>query len=110
MFLFRTCFMMVQHDVQCGVDPFSQCSFFLMGFFPQFFPGCSFEVCPSALMLPVTFVASRFNSAGKAFHFECVFVCVSLLVHYDPPLYSGMFVTVFDPFTLCCLFILDVTL
>ena len=40
--------------------------------FPRYFPGCSFEVCRSALMSPVTFVASWFHSAGKAVHFECV--------------------------------------
>ena len=61
-------------------------------------------------MSPVTFAASQFHSAGKAVHFECVFVCVSLPVCYDPPLYSGACVAVFDPFTLCCLFILDVVL
>ena len=53
----------------CGVP------FFLTGF-PRCFPGCSFEVCRSALMSPVTFVALQFHSAGKAVHFECVFVCV----------------------------------
>ena len=61
-------------------------------------------------MSPVTFVALQFHSAGKAVRFECVFVCVSLPVHFDLPLYTGTCVTVFDPFTLCCLFILDVLL
>ena len=65
--------------------------------FPWCFPGCSFEVCWSALMLLVTFVASRFYSAGKAVCFwVCVCVSVSLPVHYDPPLYSGTRVTVFS--------------
>ena len=47
--------------------------------FPRCFPGCSFEVCRSALMSPVTFAASQFRSAGKVVHFECVFVCVWVL-------------------------------
>ena len=89
--------MMVQHDAQHGADPFLQCSIFSDGFF-QCFPRCSFEVCQSALMLSVTFAASQFHSAGKAVCFECVFVCVSLPVRYDPPLYSGTCVTVFLSF------------
>ena len=66
--------------------------------FPWCFPGCSFEVCWSALMSPVTFAALQFQSTGKAVHFECVFVCVSFPVCYDPPLYSGTCVTVFQSF------------
>ena len=76
--------------------------------FPWCFPECSLEVCRSALMLPVTFAASQFHSAGKAVRFECVFVCVwvfqSVMMHL---FYSGTYVTVFDPFRLCCLFFLD---
>ena len=52
MFLFQPYLMTVQRDVLHGADPFSWCSFFLMGF-------------------------STVLSAGKAVHFECVFVCVS---------------------------------
>ena len=53
----------------CGV-PFS------WWVFSWYFPGCSFEVCWSALMSLVIFAALQFHSAGKAVHFECVFVCV----------------------------------
>ena len=51
--------------------------FLLMGF-PWYFPGYSFEVCQSALMSLVTFVALRLYYAGKTIHFVCEFVCVSL--------------------------------
>ena len=51
---------------------------FLDGFFHSAFPGAPLKFCRSALMSPVTFEASQFHSAGKAVHFECVFVCVSV--------------------------------
>ena len=61
-------------------------------------------------MSPATFVALLFHSAGKTVCFVGMFVCVSLLVCCDPSLYSGTCVTVFNPFILCCLFILVVVL
>ena len=97
MFLFHPCFMMVQCDTWCSVDPFLQCSFFLTDF-SKVLSGCSFEVCRSALMSLVTFASSQFHSAGKVVRFGCVFVCVSLPVCFDLPLYTGTCVAVFNPF------------
>ena len=76
----------------CGV-PFS------WQVFPWYFPGCSFEVYQSALMSSVTYAASRFHSAGKAVHFECVFVCVWVFWSVMICLFILELVsTVFDPF------------
>ena len=58
-------------------------------------------------MSPVAFVASQLHYAGKAVHF-CVCVCMcESPAPYDPPPCTGNSGADFDPFTLCCLFILD---
>ena len=90
--------MTVQCDVWHDADPFSRCSFFLTGF-PRCFPGCSFEVCRSALMSLVTFAASRFHSAGKAVCFECVFVSlpVCLILLHSAACLSWMWFCRFQP-------------
>ena len=110
------CFCCIRVSWRCSVIHgavrihFRVVPFFLMGFSTvlSWVLLWSLPICFWCRQLP--FVALRFQSTGKAVCFECVFVCVSFLARYDPPLYSGTCVAVFDLFTLCCLFILNVAL
>ena len=78
--------------------------------FPRYFPGCSFEVCQSTLMPPVTFVALQLCIAGNNVHFVCVFVCMSVWPVMICLCVLELLVQFYDPFTLCCLFFLDASL